>query len=68
MMERKIIVQHVRKKRKVVILTFALLLLAFLENYYLNCVKAYSPTTCALGWIYVVLAAVVALVAFYYRK
>ena len=67
-MKREIIVGHMRKKRKVVILTFVLLIVAFLENTYLNCWQIYSPVFCELGWIYVILAAVVLIVAYLYRK
>ena len=64
----ELIVRHIRKGRKVLILTFALLIAAFLENLYLNCIRQYSCPGCELGWIYVCLAAVVVGVAFYYRK
>ncbi len=67
-MERKTIVEHIRKKRKIVILTFALLIIAFLENFYLNCYKAYYFTSCELGVIFLVLAAIMLAVVFYYRK
>jgi len=67
-MERKIIVEHLRKKRKIVILTFVLLLLASLENYYLNCVISYSTPGCEMGWIYVILAFIVLFVVYLYRK
>ena len=67
-MERDIIVEHLRKKRKIVIITFILLITAFLENHYLSCIKTYSPPWCEIGWIYIVLAAIVFLVAFSYRK
>lgn len=67
-MERGIIVEHLKKKRKIVILTFALLIIAFLENYYLNCYQAYYGTSCELGAIFLVLAAIVLFVVFYYRK
>ncbi len=67
-MDHKIIVEHLRKKRKVVVATFVLLLLAFLENSYLNCTVSRSSLGCGLGWLYVFLAAVVVLVAWNYRK
>ena len=68
LMEREMIIEHLRKKRKIVILTFALLIFAFFENYYLNCYKALSATTCHLGYIYLILAAIVLAVLLYYRK
>ena len=67
-MDRGLIVEHLKKRKKIVILTFLLLLFAFLENYYLNCSKTYSFPGCELGWIYVVLALIVVLVAYVYRK
>ncbi len=67
-MEHQIIVEHVRKKRKVVVATFALLILAFIENHYLNCAVAISSVGCGLGWIYAFLAAVLVLAAWHYRK
>jgi hypothetical protein len=67
-MERKIIVEHLRKKRKIVILTLILLLLAFFENYYLNCMNTPLSPGCELGWIYVILAVIVIMVAYHYRK
>ncbi len=67
-MEREIIVEQLRKKRKIVILTFALLIVAFLENTYLNCWQIYAPVCCELGWIYVILAVILLLVAYFYRK
>ena len=67
-MERGMIVEHLRKKRKIVILTFALLIIAFLENFYLNCYQAYYGTSCELGVIFLVLAAIMISVVFYYRK
>lgn len=64
----ELIVEHVRKGRKVVLLTFALLVVAFFENYYLNCSRTYSFPGCELGWIYVGLAGIVAFILFYYRR
>jgi hypothetical protein len=65
-MEHQIVAGHLRKKRKIVILTFFLLLLAFLENYYLSCMKARPG--CELGWIYVILAAILLVAVYHYRK
>jgi hypothetical protein len=67
-MERRIIVEQMRRKRKVVILTFALLLIAFLENSYLNCFRTYSPAGCYLGLIYAVLAMILLAAYFCFRK
>jgi len=67
-MKRKMIVEHLRKRRGIVILTFVLLLLAFAENYYLNCTLKYSFPVCELGWIYVILAIIMAQLVYYYRK
>jgi hypothetical protein len=67
-MERAEIARHLKEKRKIVILTFFLLLVAFLENSFLNCSLHYSSPGCELGWSYVLLAVVVAAVVYYYRK
>ena len=67
-MERQLIVEHLKKKRKIVIITFVLLVIAFLENYYLNCFKSYGFPGCELGWIYISLAIIVLLVTYIYRK
>ena len=67
-MEREKIVNYMRTKRKVVIITFVLLLVAFAENYYLNCSLKYTFPGCELGWIFVVLAIVVVLMVYNYRK
>ncbi len=67
-MEREIIVEHLQKKRNIVIITFVLLLLAFAENYYLNCMLKYSSPGCELGWIYVILALFLLIAVCYFRK
>jgi hypothetical protein len=67
-MKRELVVEHLKKKRKIVILTFALLMLAFLENSYLSCWKIYNFPFCEMGWIYAFLAIILLLVVFHYRK
>jgi hypothetical protein len=67
-MEREKIVNYMKTKKKVVIITFVLLLVAFVENYYLNCSLKYTFPGCELGWIFVVLALIVLLMAYLYRK
>ncbi len=67
MMDHKLAVEHIRKRKKMVIATLLLLFIAFLESYYLSCMKEVSPL-CPLSWIYVVLAAVVLFVLWHYRK
>ena len=67
-MERDKIVTYMRTKRKTVILTFALLMVAFALHYYSNCYKIYYVASCELGAIYIVLALVVLLVMYLYRK
>ena len=67
-MEREKIVYYMRTKRKRVILTFVLLLVAFALNYYVNCTVDLTSIGCNLGWIYVILAVIVLLVMYLYRK
>jgi hypothetical protein len=67
-MDHKTVVQHLRKRRKTVILTMLLLLLAFFENSYLNCTRSYTFPGCELGWIYLILAFVMIAVVFHFRK
>jgi len=64
-MERELIVEHLRKRRRVIILTLVLLLITGAENYYLNCPEGFW---CAFTLIYVILAISVFAVLFWYRK
>ena len=53
-----------------VAMTFGLLLIAFIENYYINCSSLirYNPFWCTFGWVYLVLGFILLSVAHYYRK
>ena len=61
-----------------VAMTFCLLLVAFIENYYINCMgcpgsagcigAGGNPFWCAFGWAYLVLGFVLLSVAHYYRR
>jgi len=68
MVPHKLAVGHLRAHRKMVIATIGLLLLAFFESLYLSCFREPSPLFCPLSWVYLGLAGVVLLVAFWYRK
>ncbi len=68
MIGHKLAVEHIRKQKKMIMLTIGLLIVAFLENYYLSCVKDYSPLQCGMSWIFVFLAGVVVYVLWWYRK
>ncbi len=68
MIEHSVAVEHVRKRRKMVLLTIVLLFAAFIESWYISCERAYSPLWCPLSWTYVFLAAAVVFVIWWYRK
>ena len=68
MIDHGLAVEHIRKRRKVVIGTFLFLLLAFIESWFISCVREHSPVFCPLSWVYVALACVVIFVLFHYRR
>ena len=68
MIDHRVAVEHVRRQRKMILLTLGLLFVAFFESYYLSCGQGYSPLWCAMSWIYVVLAVAVLFAVWWYRK
>jgi hypothetical protein len=59
-----------------VAMTFLLLLVAFIQNYYincmectgLNCISSLNPFWCAFGWVYLVLGFILLSITHYYRR
>ena len=65
-MEKSLIIEKVREKRKYITLTLAMLLVAAAETWYLNCYKD-STLWCPFTWFYILLALPVIFVLAYYR-
>lgn len=65
-MEKSMVSEHVRKRRKHITLTFALLLIAALETWHLNC-NASLTFWCPFTFLYLALSIPVVFVLLYYR-
>ncbi len=68
MIEHRLAVAQIRKRRKFVIATFLLLVLAFAESLFISCIREHSPLFCPLSWVYAALACAVLFVLFHYRR
>ena len=71
MVDPKLATKYFQEHGLHVAMTFGLLMVAFGQNFYINCtgiIKCYSPVWCGLGWIYLALGVVLLAVARHYRK
>ncbi len=68
MVDHNLAVEHISRHRRMVVATFFLLVIAFIESLCVACVRDNSPLFCPLSWIYAVLAGIVVLVLWRYRK
>jgi len=79
MIDPKLATKYFRTHGLHVAMTFGLLMVAFIENYYINCMECtslikancvsnYNPFWCLFGWIYLILGFVLLSIAHYYRR
>jgi hypothetical protein len=78
MIDPKLAIRYFRTHGMHVAMTFGLLLVAFIENYYINCMDCGtaigciggggSQFWCGFGWIYLILGFILLSVAHYYRR
>ena len=74
MTDPKLAARYFRTHGLHVAMTFCLLMVAFIQNYLINCMECPvcihrgSPFWCAFGWVYLVLGFILLSVAHYYRR